>query len=76
MAGGTFATYALISRFMDISLMPGHQVGDREQRKASAKRYSIMKHFLLFLMILGVSMVIGDGILTPCISGKMIISLS
>ncbi|KAG6741171.1 hypothetical protein POTOM_054403 [Populus tomentosa] len=66
--GGNFAMYALISRFMDISLMPGHQVGDREQSKASAKRYSIMKHFLLFLMILGVSMVIGDGILTPCIS--------
>ncbi|KAG6741170.1 hypothetical protein POTOM_054402 [Populus tomentosa] len=48
--GGNFAMYALISRFMDISLIPGHQVGDREQSKAS------------------VSMVIGDGILTPCIS--------
>ncbi|KAB5545362.1 hypothetical protein DKX38_013474 [Salix brachista] len=33
--GGTFAMYALISRYMDIRLTPSHQVGDREQHKAS-----------------------------------------
>ncbi|PON83779.1 hypothetical protein TorRG33x02_204460 [Trema orientale] len=27
------------------------------------------KHFLLFATVLGASLVIGDGILTPCISG-------
>lgn len=42
--------HALISRYMDIILMPSHQVGDREQHKASEKRYSIMKYLLLFLV--------------------------
>ncbi|KAF9678002.1 hypothetical protein SADUNF_Sadunf08G0166600 [Salix dunnii] len=36
--GGTFAMHALISRYMNIRLMPSHQVGDTEQHKASEKR--------------------------------------
>lgn len=38
--------------------------------KSSLERSHSSKFFLLILTILGTSMVIGDGVLTPCISGR------
>ena len=37
--------------------------------KETLERTSIMKNVLLVLVLLGTSMIIGDGILTPAISG-------
>ncbi|GKV14993.1 hypothetical protein SLEP1_g25794 [Rubroshorea leprosula] len=53
--GGTFALYSLLSQYERISLVPNQQPEDSEV-------------FLFLVTILGASMVIGDGILTPSIS--------
>lgn len=37
--------------------------------KSKLENSYIMKVSLLFMSMLGVSMVLGDGVLTPCISG-------
>ncbi|XP_058102782.1 potassium transporter 5 [Magnolia sinica] len=83
--GGTFALYSLICRYASVSLIPNHQVEDRElsnyrlhtpsnQLKRAQKikeklENSKSAQTVLFLVtVLGTSMVIGDGILTPCIS--------
>lgn len=38
--------------------------------KSHLENSQFAKYFVLFATILGTSMVIGDGVLTPCISGK------
>lgn len=85
--GGTFALYSLICRYARVSMIPNHQVEDRElsnyrldtpsnQLKRAQKikeklENSKVAQLVLFLVtILGTSMVIGDGVLTPCISGE------
>ena len=40
--------------------------------KAKLEKSHFAKFFLLFATMLGTSMVIGDGVLTPCISGMLI----
>ena len=37
--------------------------------KSKMEKSDFVKFFLLFATMLGTSMVIGDGVLTPCISG-------
>ncbi|KAJ8645985.1 hypothetical protein MRB53_007733 [Persea americana] len=83
--GGTFALYSLICRYARVSLIPNHQVEDRElsnyrldtpsnqlrraQKIKEKLENSKVAQLVLFLVtILGTSMVIGDGVLTPCIS--------
>ncbi|EEF34212.1 Potassium transporter, putative [Ricinus communis] len=49
------------------------EVPDRRAKMASAiksllEKSCVMKYFMSFLSMLGVSMVLGDGILTPCMS--------
>lgn len=39
--------------------------------ESQLERSQFAKYFLLFATMLGTSMVIGDGVLTPCISGKL-----
>lgn len=83
--GGTFALYSLICRHAKVSLLPNRQVADEslstyklehasENKNSSKMRTLLEKHkglhtALLILVLLGTCMVIGDGLLTPAISG-------
>ncbi|KDP27776.1 hypothetical protein JCGZ_18856 [Jatropha curcas] len=79
--GGTFALYSLMCRHVRVSLIPTQQSQDTEASiynshaptmasslKSWLENSHIMKYVLLISTMLGVSMVLGDGILTPCIS--------
>ncbi|XP_031486796.1 potassium transporter 5-like [Nymphaea colorata] len=82
--GGTFALYSLVCRHAKVSFIPNEQAEDRvlsnyqlELPSKRLKRASWLKkklestaarYALLMMTILGTSMVVGDGILTPCIS--------
>lgn len=81
--GGTFAMYSLLCRHADIGILPSKKVYLEEEpllqnQSAAARRPSWLGKFfersitarraLLFMSILGMCMLIGDGILTPAIS--------
>ncbi|KAK3223869.1 hypothetical protein Dsin_010894 [Dipteronia sinensis] len=81
--GGTFALYSLICRYVKVGLIPNQQAEDsnvsdfpgngRRLRRAEAfmsklENSPFIKVSLLLAALLGTSMVIGDGIFTPCIS--------
>lgn len=85
--GGTFALYSLLCRHAKVSLLPNRQVADEAlstyklenppQRYSSRVKRYLEKHkclhtALLVLVLLGTCMVIGDGLLTPAISGKIL----
>lgn len=86
-AGGTFALYSLICRHAKVSLLPNRQVADEalstyklehppETKNSSRLKLLLEKHkslhtALLILVLLGTCMVIGDGLLTPAISGMV-----
>lgn len=88
-AGGTFALYSLICRHAKVSLLPNRQVADEalstyllehppEKKKQSKVKLLLEKHralhtSLLILVLLGTCMVIGDGLLTPAISGTLLL---
>ncbi|KAF8779737.1 hypothetical protein HU200_002322 [Digitaria exilis] len=80
---GTFAMYSLLCRHADIGILPSKKVYSEEepllqnQSAADRRPSSLGKFFersmtarrvLLFMAILGMCMLIGDGILTPAIS--------
>ena len=85
-AGGTIALYSLICRHAKVSLLPNRQVADEalstyklehspQAKNSSRVKLLLEKHkslhtALLILVLLGTCMVIGDGLLTPAISGK------
>ncbi|XP_026390755.1 potassium transporter 10-like isoform X2 [Papaver somniferum] len=88
--GGTFALYSLISRHVKVNdiPIPSRQHRSEEMRLSAnknSKRAAKIKDFienssfaktsLLILALLGTCMVIGDGILTPCISGARFFSI-
>ncbi|KAH9298758.1 hypothetical protein KI387_030440, partial [Taxus chinensis] len=82
--GGTFALYSLLCRHANLSLLPNQQALDAQVSTYNAGRAresglscSIKSLFekrykfrvgLLLVVLLGTSMVIGDGVLTPTIS--------
>ncbi|CAL5081708.1 unnamed protein product [Urochloa decumbens] len=81
--GGTFAMYSLLCRHADIGILPSKKVYSEEEpllhnQSATNRRPSWLGRFfersitarrvLLFMAILGMCMLIGDGILTPAIS--------
>uniref|UniRef100_A0A2P2MCR4 Potassium transporter n=1 Tax=Rhizophora mucronata TaxID=61149 RepID=A0A2P2MCR4_RHIMU len=82
--GGTFALYSLICRHAKFNLLPNQQAVDEELSaykygpSANVAASSPLKRFLekhkrlrtalLFVVLFGASMVIGDGVLTPAIS--------
>ncbi|TVU09760.1 hypothetical protein EJB05_43255, partial [Eragrostis curvula] len=81
--GGTFAMYSLLCRHADIGILPSKKVYSEEQallhnHSVLARRPSKLGKFfersirarrvLLFMAIMGMCMLIGDGILTPAIS--------
>jgi KUP system potassium uptake protein len=86
-AGGTFALYSLLCRHAKISLLPNCQVADEElstynfedfpQTKTGSRVKSMLEKCRLFhttlliVALIGTCMVIGDGVLTPAISGML-----
>ncbi|KAK7276845.1 hypothetical protein RIF29_17991 [Crotalaria pallida] len=77
--GGAFALYSLICRHVNVSLIPNQLTEDKvlsnyriETPSNKLKQKLENSHFarilLLLVTIIGTSMVIGDGILTPSIS--------
>lgn len=91
-AGGTFALYSLICRHANVSLLPNKQVVDEElstyilecpteTKNGSRVKTWLEKHknlhtALLAVVMLGTCMVIGDGVLTPAISGNFPLKFS
>ena len=89
--GGTFALYSLLCRHSNLSHLPNQQDVDEElstykvDLPPQGKRAQILKSFLekhtylrtvlLLVVLLGTCMVIGDGVLTPAISGETFYSL-
>lgn len=82
--------YSLICRHAKVSLLPNRQVSDEalstykmehppEKKSSSRVKMLLEKHkglhtALLILVLLGTCMVIGDGVLTPAISGKIFLA--
>lgn len=85
-AGGTFALYSLLCRHAKVNTIPNQHRTDEELttysrntiRKQSfaaktqrwLEAHAFKKNALLLLVLVGTCMVIGDGILTPAISGN------
>jgi len=83
--GGTFALYSLICRHVRAGLLPGGGTRDElmEEEKVTGRRgerpvsrvravlekYRVLQRLLLLFALLGTCMVIGDGVLTPAVSG-------
>lgn len=83
--GGTFALYSLICRHARVSLLPNRQAADEavstyklehhpetgnsSKMKSLLEKHKALHTALLILVLLGTCMVIGDGVLTPAISG-------
>jgi KUP system potassium uptake protein len=90
MSGGTFALYSLLCRHAKLSLLPNQQAADEElssykygpstQAMASSplkrflEKHKRLRTALLIVVLFGASMVIGDGVLTPAISGNALLS--
>lgn len=82
--GGTFALYSLLCRHVRVGLLPNCQVADEDISaykntspsrmvftvKRLLEKHNTLQRLLLLLALLGAAMVIGDGILTPALSGK------
>lgn len=88
MSGGTFSLYSLLCRHAKFSLLPNQQAADEELSaykygpSAAVATTSPLKRFLekhkklrtalLLIVLFGACMVIGDGVLTPAISGQIL----
>ncbi|RWV96719.1 hypothetical protein GW17_00040547 [Ensete ventricosum] len=86
-AGGTFALYSLLCRHARVSTIPNQHRTDEQlttysrhtydesSLAAKVKRWleshAYKKNALLILVLVGTCMAIGDGILTPVISGEL-----
>ncbi|OWM67556.1 potassium transporter 4 [Punica granatum] len=82
--GGTFALYSLLCRHAKFSLLPNQQAADEELSaykygpssqalpssplKRFLEKHKKLRTALLIVVLIGASMVIGDGVLTPAIS--------
>ena len=83
--GGTFALYSLICRHVRAGLLPSGGTRDElmEEEKVTGRhgerpvsrvravleKYRVLQRLLLLFALLGTCMVIGDGVLTPAVSG-------
>lgn len=90
-AGGTFALYSLLCRHANVKTIPNQHRTDEElttysrstfhEQSYAAKTkkwlegHASRKNALLLLVLVGTCMVIGDGILTPAISGTHFLTL-
>ncbi|CAK9183865.1 unnamed protein product, partial [Ilex paraguariensis] len=82
--GGTFALYSLLCRHAKFGLLPNQQAADEELSaykygppghstsslalKRFLEKHKRLRTALLIVVLLGASMVIGDGVITPAIS--------
>lgn len=81
--GGTFALYSLLCRYMNIGIISSKHVNsnstffhdslyERSEKQSKLgiffEKSMVARRLLLFIAILGMCMLIGDGILTPAIS--------
>jgi hypothetical protein len=89
--GGTFALYSLLCRHAKVGLLPNKQAIDEELSTYSRERprtshrspmieslfekHQWLRSGLLIVVLLGTCMVIGDGVLTPTISGIHLVLL-
>ncbi|XP_065865539.1 potassium transporter 4 isoform X2 [Euphorbia lathyris] len=87
--GGTFALYSLLCRHSKFSLLHNQQAADEELSSykygpsshgagSSALKRFLEKHkrlrtVLLVVVLFSASMLIGDGVLTPAISGELVL---
>ncbi|KAH9791533.1 Potassium transporter 4 [Citrus sinensis] len=87
--GGTFALYSLLCRHAKFSLLPNQQAADEELStykygnavhavgsspfKRFLEKHKKLRTVLLVVVLFGACMVIGDGVLTPAISGELLI---
>lgn len=87
--GGTFALYSLLCRHAKLSLLPNQQAADEELStykleapqesnrdiwmKKILEKHQKLRTVLLIVVLLGTCMVIGDGVLTPAISGTVLL---
>jgi KUP system potassium uptake protein len=85
-AGGTFALYSLLCRHARLSILPNQQATDEklfayatdgltDTWQSSAlvalfEKHPRLRKVLLIFVLLGTCMAIGDGVLTPPISGS------
>ncbi|KAK6161606.1 hypothetical protein DH2020_004987 [Rehmannia glutinosa] len=85
--GGTFALYSLLCRHGKFSLLPNQQAADEElsaykygslgqsSSSVALKRFlekrKKLRTALLLVVLLGAGMVIGDGVVTPAMSGMV-----
>lgn len=88
-AGGTFALYSLLRRHAKVNTVPNQHRTDEELTTysrsifhessfaAKTKKWleanAFRRNSLLMLVLVGTCMVIGDGILTPAISGMYLL---
>jgi KUP system potassium uptake protein len=86
MSGGTFALYSLLCRHAKINTIPNQHRTDEalttyschtyDEKSLAAKiktwleGHQFRKNIILILVLFGTCMAIGDGILTPAISGE------
>lgn len=56
----------------EIFSAPKSSIGVR--LRSTLERYRVLQRFLLVLALIGACMVIGDGVLTPAISGNLLMS--
>ena len=79
-AGGTFALYSLLCRLMNIGITSRKHSNPNPRTQSALEKFierSILtRRVLLFIAMLGMCMLIGDGILTPAISGMFVRSFS
>ncbi|KAE8717138.1 hypothetical protein F3Y22_tig00110059pilonHSYRG00162 [Hibiscus syriacus] len=79
--GGTFALYSFLCRHARLCSLPNCQLADEELSeyksdengknllKSTLEKHKVLQRLLLALALIGTCMVIGDGVLTPAISG-------
>ncbi|KAK4482600.1 hypothetical protein RD792_009764 [Penstemon davidsonii] len=86
--GETFALYSLLCRHGKFSLLPNQQAADEElsaykyggqslsslELKRFLEKHKKLRTGLLLVVLLGASMVIGDGVITPAMSVKSSLS--
>jgi hypothetical protein len=86
MPGGTFALYSLLCRYAKINTIPNQHRTDEDlttyschtydEKSLAAKikrlleRHQLRKNVILIIVLFGACMAVGDGILTPAISGE------
>lgn len=86
-SGGTFSLYSLLCRHAKVGLLPSDESSDEimhyetgssspskknSRARRAIKNNKISHYMMLLLALFGSCMMIGDGVLTPALSGLLI----